>query len=61
MKTDTNPDFNHLSIEELIDLLIEKTSQLLQAHETKLAPTEFQNLLLEVEQLNVAIKNKRQE
>jgi hypothetical protein len=60
MKTNTNPDFDDLSLEELIDLLIEKTSELLQARETNMGGVEFQNLLLQVEQLNIAIKNKRE-
>jgi hypothetical protein len=60
MKTNTNPDFNNLSVDELIELLIEKTSELLRAHENHLNGMEFRNLLLQVEQLNLAIKNRRQ-
>ncbi len=61
MKTNTNPDLDNLSIEQLIELLMEKTSQLLQAYETKMAAAEFQNLLLQVEQLNIAIRNRRRD
>jgi hypothetical protein len=60
MKTNTNPDFNNLSVDELIELLIEKTSELLRAQENNLDGMEFRNLLLQVEQLNLAIKNRRQ-
>lgn len=59
MKTNTNPDFNNLSVEELVELLIEKTSELLQAKENDGNTIEFQKLLLQVEEINSAIKNKR--
>jgi hypothetical protein len=60
MKTNTNPDFNNLSVEELIELLLEKTSELLRAQENNLDGMEFRNLLSQVEQLNLVIKNRRQ-
>jgi len=60
MNTNPNQSFDNLSIEELIELLIEKTSQLMQEHENQIDGLEFRNLLLEVEQLNHAIKIKRQ-
>jgi hypothetical protein len=60
MNTNPNQSFDNLSIEELIDLLIEKTSQLMQEHENGIDGLEFRNLLLQVEQLNHAIKIKRQ-
>ena len=59
MKTNPNQYLNDLSLEELVEILIEKTSALLMEKENGIDRAEFKNLLLQVEELSQIIKNKR--
>lgn len=61
MNTEPQKDLHALSLEQLVELLIDKTAQLLEAKENKLDGNQFQNLLVEVEQLNAVIKSRREE
>ena len=61
MTTKSGRDFDDLSIEELIELLLAKTTALLDAHANKLDGHEVQQLMVQVEQLSSAIKAKKQD
>lgn len=58
MTTPIRP-FKDYSLHELVDLLVAKTTELIEAHEKKTEGTDFQKLLSEIEQIQAAIKSKK--
>jgi len=51
--------FKDYSLHELVDLLVAKTSELIESHEKKMDGIDFQKLLLEIEQIQAEIKIKK--
>ena len=57
--TDPLQSFDDYSLRELVDLLVAKTSELIAIHEQKTDSIDVQKLLLEIEQIQTAIKIKK--
>jgi hypothetical protein len=53
--------FKDYSLHELVDLLVAKTTALIESHEKKAEGIDFQKTLLEIEQIQAEIKIKKQE
>ena len=52
-------NFKQFALNDLFDLLITKTTELIEGQERKIGGKEFQKLLLEIEQIQAAIKLKK--